>query len=354
MTSSSWDPANLLQITDDLRSRSGEISCLGITKHGARCRWDVLEPNLSEVRPLLRDMSQVKPESITAETLRKLARLCLCPKFHSHQAEQFVYHWTAVLKTATQHHKKLLEDNNSPSSDTVQTLEHRLAFKQRECEDLEKKLDREIVSNTRLSDEWREKSSEMTTEITHLKHQIDEHEHHILTAVQAMLDQKKAAQTLIEQRKEESANRDKAERENTILQSKLKASQDKLKRVREENENLIEELATVVESNDVEMKSCQDEIDQLKATERDLTKERDAGDAMLQQYRAQIAKQLAQNTLLDDRIASLEAAQARLEASIASCWVHAFWGWTSRFKGRRNGSGHLGGKTEEIALKTYA
>lgn len=357
MTSSFWDPENLLQITDDLRSRSGEISCLGITKHGARCRWDVLEPNLSEVRPLLRDMSKVKPESITIETLRRLARLCLCPKFHSHQAEQVVRHWRTVLETATLHHKTLLENNNSPSSDTAQTIESRLAFKEEECEDLKKTLDREMVSNARLRDEWMDKSSEMTTEITHLKQELDEHQHHIMTAVQAMLDQKKTAQTLIEQRKEESINRDRAEKDSIILQGKLKANQDKLKRVREENENLVKEVATAVESNKVEMQSRQNEIDQLKAKEQDLVKERDAGDAMLQQYRAQAGKQLAQNTLLNDQVASLEAAQARLEASIASCWVHGFWGWASRFKGGRNRSTHLGGqkeRVEEIALKTYA
>ncbi|KAJ3468114.1 hypothetical protein MRS44_002179 [Fusarium solani] len=354
MTSSFWDPGNLLQITDDLRSKPGVISCLGITKHGARCRWDVLEPNLSQVRPLLKDMSQLKPESITIQTLQRLAMLCLCPKFHSHQAGLFVQHWTGVLKTATQHHQELLGDGDDPSSDEIQTLQAELAFKQRECEDLRKNLDREIDSNTRLSDEWRDKSSEMTTKITHLEHQISDSEQRLATTEAALSDQEQETQALLEQHKEESAARNKAEEENTMLQSKLKVGEDKLKRVREENKNLIKELATVYESNKVEMQACQDEINRLRTTERDLIKERDDRDAKLEQYRAQLGKQLEQNTLLDDRIASLEETQARLEASIASCWLHSFRRWTTRLKNKHSRPQLVEGRTEEIALKTYA
>ncbi|KAJ4211640.1 hypothetical protein NW759_012242 [Fusarium solani] len=351
-----WDPENLLQVTDDLRSKAGEIKCLGKNRHHARCNWDVPESNLSEVRPLLRAMSQVKPESITNETLRRLARLCLCIEYHSRQEEQVVRHWMRVLKTATQHHQRLLDMKNS-SSDEVQTLQRGIALKQDECEDLRRKLDREIASNTRSSDEWKGKSSEMTTRITRLEQKLSDSEHRLKITESAMSDQEQATQALLEQHTEESAARTKAEEENTILLSKLNASEDKLKRIREENETLVVKLATVRKSNEVDKQACQDEIDQLKAAERDLAKERDDRDARLEQCRVQLSKQLAQNTLLDDRIASLEETQAQLEANIASCWMHSFWTWTARLKGRRSRPWLVEGKrekVEEIALKTYA
>lgn len=354
MTSSFWDPGNLLQITDDLRSKPGVISCLGITKHGARCRWDVLEPNLSQVRPLLEAMSQVKPESITIQTLQRLAMLCVCPKFHSHQTGLFVQHWTGVLKTATQHHQELLGDSDGPSSDEIQTLQAELAFKQRECEDLQKKLDHEIISAARLNDEWRDKSSEMTTKITYLEHQISDSEERLATTEAALSNKKQETQALLGQHKEESTARNKAEEENTILQSQLKVGEDKLKRVREENKNLIKELATAYESNKAEIQAYQDEINELGATERDLIKERDDRDAKLEEYRAQLDKQLAQNTLLDGRIASLEETQGQLEESIASCWLHSFRRWTTRLKNKRSRPQLVEGRTEEVVLKTYA
>lgn len=348
-----WDPENLLQVTDDLRSKAGEIKCLGKMRFDCRCRIDVPESNLSEVRSLLRAMSQVKPESITNETLRRLASLCLCVQYHSHHEGQVVRHWTSVLKTATQHHQTLLDMKNS-SSDEVQTLQRDIALKQDECEDLRRKLDREIASNTRSSNGWKDKSSELTTRITRLEQKLSDSERRLKIAESAMSDQEQAAQALSEQHKEELTARTKAEEEKTTLQSKLKVNEDKLKSVREENKSLVQELATVRESNEAKMQACQDEIKRLKATKQGLTEERDDRDAKLQQYRAQLGKQLAQNTVLDNRIASLEETRAQLEASIVSCWLHSFWTWATRFKSRRGRSQLVEGRMEEIALKTYA
>ncbi|RSL59718.1 hypothetical protein CEP54_007161 [Fusarium duplospermum] len=419
-----WDPENLLRVTDDLRSQAGEIKCLGKMRYNARCRLNIPEANLSEVRPLLGAMSQVKPESITNETLQRLARLCLCIEYHSNQAEQVVSHWTRVLETATQHHQRLLDMENS-SSDEIQILKRDIALKNDECKDLRRKLDREIASNAQQNDEWEDKSDEMTTKITHLEQQLSRSENRLTVTEAAISDQEQAKQTLLEQNKEESAARIETEEENVILQSrlktsedkleasedKLKANEDKLKRAHEENENLTKYLATVRESNEVGFQACQDEISQLKATVQNLTKERDDKDAKLktsedklkivreekknlikelatvgesnevgfqacqdeisqlkttvqgltrerddkdtklQEYHAQLGKQLAQNTLLDDRIASLEQTQAQLEASIVSCWMHSFWAWTTRFKGRRSKPQLVEGNME---LKTYA
>ncbi|KAM0427950.1 hypothetical protein ACHAPT_007410 [Fusarium lateritium] len=352
MTTSFWDPGNLLQITDGLRhGQSDTVTCLGIAKYGNRCRWDVLEPNLSEVRPLLRQMSQLKPESITIETLRRLARLCLCPKYHSNQVEQVVRHWTGVLQAATQYHKNLLAGTGNPSSDEVKTLRRELASKQEECEVLKRDLNAERDSHAGLSEEWRHKSEEMRTEITHLKQQLCESEDNLKAAESARSDQEQAIQALAEKHKNESAVRNRAEVEIISLRTDLGTTKDKLKAARDENKSLGREMTSLGE----ELRSCRDEIDQLKATERDLTKEREDRDAMLQQCRAQLGKQLAQNTILDDRIANMEATQAHMEASIASCWVHGFWAWTTRLKNRRSRSAQLvEGKSEDIVLKTYA
>ncbi|RTE84202.1 hypothetical protein BHE90_001217 [Fusarium euwallaceae] len=245
-----------------------------------------------------------------------------------------------------------------PESDEVQTLQADLASKQEECEELKRKLDVEIASNTQQSDEWEDKSEEMTTKITHLEQQLSRSEYRLKITEAAISDQEQGKQALLQQNKEESAARTKAEEENATLKSKLmahedklKASKDELKIVRGENKNLTKDLATVRESNEVGIEACQDEIRQLKETVQGLTKERDERDAKIQEYHAQLGKQLAQNTLLDDRIASLEQTRVQLEASIVSCWMHSFWAWTTRFKGRRGKPQLVEGNLE---LKTYA
>ncbi|RSL44664.1 hypothetical protein CEP53_011122 [Fusarium sp. AF-6] len=245
-----------------------------------------------------------------------------------------------------------------PQSDEVQTLQADLASKQEECDELKRKLDVEIATNAQQNDEWEDKSEEMTTKITHLEQQLSRSEYRLKITEAAMSDQEQAKQALLEQNKEESAARIEAQEENIILESKLKTSEDKLqasedelKIVREENENLTKDLATVRESNEVGIEACQDEINQLKETVQGLTKERDERDAKVQEYHTQLGKQLAKNKQLDDRIASLEETQAQLEASIVSCWMHSFWTWTTRFKGRRGKPQLVEGNME---LKTYA
>lgn len=105
-----WDPANLLQITLDADDSYGSIQCTGesASRANKRCRWDIEDPDRSKVRPLLSQISRLRPEAVPNSTLRELARLCLCPQYHATQDALVVARWTRILKTASEHHRNLL------------------------------------------------------------------------------------------------------------------------------------------------------------------------------------------------------------------------------------------------------
>src|SRR6478735_9185397 len=91
MVSITWDPADVLQISDHRK-------CIGITTRQTRCTSTIKEPRLSAIGALLDRMSQNSPEFATRQTIYQLADLCLCRTYHSHQVQEFVRLWTTVVE----------------------------------------------------------------------------------------------------------------------------------------------------------------------------------------------------------------------------------------------------------------
>ncbi|KAF4470430.1 Reticulocyte-binding 2 a [Fusarium albosuccineum] len=368
MSSALWDPANLLQITDDLRDQSGKISCLGITRNSARCRWAILEPDLSDVRPLLKKMSLSKPELITTDTLRRLARLCLCPKFHQHQAEQFVRHWTTIIKAAVQQHKNLTESMADATPDEVHSSQMDSDSRQRQYSEsaisiksLQSQLAAERESFAQLAATWKNGSEEVRVENGHLKGQLREVQDRLRTSEATMSHQTQSSQALMEKIGEESEARRKVDQENMTLQAKLGDMQDQLgafEAVRTENNFLKQEVIRLGEKHGETLRAYESEVDKVKLAEEQLVTIQEAKDSTIHQYQCRIDEQNNHRTGLERRIAGLEDDVAQLEARIAACWLHAFWAWASRFGGRLGTSSRLpktkAERVGEIALKTYA
>ncbi|RYP83841.1 hypothetical protein DL770_005311 [Monosporascus sp. CRB-9-2] len=108
MAQTYWDPANLLQVTDDDSPR-GNIQCVGRARSAfdARCRWTLNEPERATARAILTQLAARKPGTVTAEELRRLAKCCLC-QYHGRQQGDAVNRWTRVAKRAAEQHDRLM------------------------------------------------------------------------------------------------------------------------------------------------------------------------------------------------------------------------------------------------------
>ncbi|KAJ4252923.1 hypothetical protein NW762_010829 [Fusarium torreyae] len=356
MSSALWDPANLLQITDNLRDRSGKVHCVGITKYDARCKWTIDEPDLSEIRPLLNQMSQSPPDSITLETLRQLARLCLCSKFHSNQVGLFAGHWTTVIKAATQHHKNMMALDKGQNLGDIDSLRSQLSIKTEEVLHFE----RELASARQAILYYSRDEQELKNQTKYLEKQLRESQTRQESAETLFLDIEQSHQVLQTQVSEESMARKEADQENITLRAKIQEAEDQLEGyelVKEEKADLRQEIARLEEENEKGLRQVRAEVDKCRTTEQQLAVERVAKESMAHQYQDQLEEQQTQSFALKSRIASLEMIVAQLEASISACWSHRFWAWMAKVRKDRKSQqciGAMGEQVEEIPLKTYA
>jgi hypothetical protein len=119
-----WDPENLLQITG--YGKFGEIQCVGcaVTHYNARCRLTKTNqnPEVVEIYNLLASMAGKPPTEVTTENLRRLAMLCLCKEYHSHQKDDTVTRWKSVVKRAAKQYSNNTKKSDTGSDDIVSKL----------------------------------------------------------------------------------------------------------------------------------------------------------------------------------------------------------------------------------------
>ncbi|KAM0555893.1 hypothetical protein ACHAPJ_006295 [Fusarium lateritium] len=356
MSSALWDPANLLQITDSLRDQSGKVHCVGITRYDARCKWTIDEPDLSEIRPLLNQISQSPPESIALETLQQLARLCLCSKYHSNQVGLFAGHWTTVIKAAVQHHKNMMTRDKGDALGDIDSLRSQLSIKTEEVLHFE----RELAAARQALLYYNRDEQESKNQIEYLETQLRESQTRQESAETMLLDIKRSYQVLQTQLSVESMAREKAGQENITLRAKIQEAEDQLEGYeldKEEKVDLREEITRLEEENEKGLRKFQVEVDKRRTTEQQLAVERVAKESMAHQYQNQLEEQQAQSSVLKGRIGTLELIVAQLEASISACWSHRFWAWMAKVRtGRKSQqwTGTKGEEVEEIPLKTYS
>ncbi|KAF5670080.1 reticulocyte-binding 2 a [Fusarium heterosporum] len=348
-----WDPASLLQITDGARDGCGKVNCIGNAKYNVRCRWDVVEPNRSSVRALLIQMSKSLPESVTTNTLRQLARLCLCPDFHSHQAETFVSNWRKVINITVQHRANLVQ---------VQTAKYlsQITLKTEELADLETSLAVQRQSYAELQNQNETLAADLEGQIEELNQELQKRKDECAASMLMCRQLKLSHEAGAEQVLEESFIRKKAEEDNDILLAKLKALDMRLKdfvSVREENEKMKEQLETLTQESTKARDAAHRELEKAKAVANQSADERATFESVTRRYQIQLEEQKAHCTILKGQVEDLETTVAELQTDIRRCWPHRIWARIAKF-GRGNvPKSAVTGKndtTEVRALKTYA
>lgn len=380
-----WDPANLLQVTSDGDDDNVKINCVGSTFRDVRCRWDIPGPELSKIRSLLREMSIMKPEVVTEETLRRLARLCLCQDWHSGQLHQTVRRWASVVETATLRNKNLIASFGSSSNDwekrlanSEQTPNRLLAqvasiTKQHEgCQDAllfkEKIISCMETSNKMLDARVREESTARVKaehQTVTLGDQIDKAERQLTdyqTKISVFEEEKRCDKTNDYLRACQTI-RDQLEEENKMLRAnvgKLALAQDslaacqakkyQLERANETRTADFDKLEKDRESLAADLDKLRVESSAFRDGERQVAAELITTNLSLKQCLADLARERDRTTTLNERIASLEPSHAELMESISACWLHKFWAWVSRQRGTSEEPAKM--MSQEMVLQT--
>lgn len=114
MSSRIWDPYSVLNIVD---RNNNSASCVGKTRFNKRCRWDISDANIQEIRMILDEREKKRPK-YAKNHLRKLAELSLCNDYHRGQASQVMDVWEDAIDDA--------EANLATDSQTIDDLKLKL------------------------------------------------------------------------------------------------------------------------------------------------------------------------------------------------------------------------------------
>ncbi|KAJ9414282.1 hypothetical protein FOXG_20684 [Fusarium oxysporum f. sp. lycopersici 4287] len=384
MASITWDPADVLQISDHRQ-------CIGITTRQTRCTSTIKEPRLSAIGALLDRMSQNSPEFATRQTLYQLADLCLCRTYHSNQVQEFVSLWTSVVEeTVSVKLEKIAKrmddfrqaERSLEMHSRISKLQESLSATSQENDQIQKQYQRDVKRLRRnikdLEQELREsKDGNNITEqkslamkfdiehvfrpkIIHLEQKLKESQDRNnisegrLSAMRTKLE-KLQAQTM-----SDWLARNRLEIESKSLKVELINAQKKLDEdtsINEKNrdfDNQIKNLERKIKQYTVML---EDTAKKARANEDKVVTERAAKESMEKRYKAQLTERDGEISRLKNHREELEETVSGLQASIDACWWHRFRAWKERFR-KRNKSGSwisiADGTNEDIGLKTYA
>ncbi|KAF7556002.1 hypothetical protein G7Z17_g1736 [Cylindrodendrum hubeiense] len=252
MSPAYWDPANLLQIAFNVDDAFGEIQCVGLTsRHNNRCRWTIEEPNQSEIRSLLAQMSKTKPGLIKTDTLHQLAGLCLCPSFHAAQVYDVTTRWNTIVKAAAQHHKNLAESLGSapPGVDPrLQLALERANLELGKSQDLvgvlQRRLDEENSAAAQFAARTHGSINELRLEVSSWKDRAQQSEADKKSQELTTANLQKSIQALDKDLKKGSADIERAEKEISLLREKVQEATSQLQtcqteRAQDQKENQI-------------------------------------------------------------------------------------------------------------------
>lgn len=347
-----WDPSNLLQITSDADGYHGEIQCVGETRmRSSRCRWTIADPALSLIRPLLLDMSCKKPGLVTKVTLRRLAALCLCPSYHSHQVESTVERWTRVVEKASQHHKNLLasarmsETTEGPLNSTPMDLKQiELKKSEAACAQYKSALATEQKKMKQESALLRAQIDGLRNQVLQLEEQNDKSRQEIRTSESTISQLQKLNRDLMEKQSRDAATGERTQKEIVALRTALvqandrvQASQSDHQVARADLDVLKTDQAARLEEINVlkkQVNNLNTEVDTRRKAEEELVAERAAQATDLQRQLVQLGDERRYKLDLEKRLVNLELSIAALKESISRCLMHRFWGWAARLETR--------------------
>jgi hypothetical protein len=97
MAQRKWDAYRCLNLAG--RSDHG-MTCVGTTRYGKRCRWDIPDEDFSRICAILDGFETEAPKKATPY-LQTLARLSLCQDYHRNQAHEKTLEWQVAITDAT-------------------------------------------------------------------------------------------------------------------------------------------------------------------------------------------------------------------------------------------------------------
>lgn len=133
-----WDPYSVLGIID---RNSNSATCVGKTIFDKRCRWDISDANVREIRTILNDREKKRPK-YAKKHLRTLARLSLCEGYHQGQASKVIGAWEDSIDDA--------EANVATDSQTIADLKLKLQKRDKKIVQQSKELELVIENQKAL------------------------------------------------------------------------------------------------------------------------------------------------------------------------------------------------------------
>lgn len=326
MSSIFWDPANLLQISSHVDSTRGDIHCVGQaqSRWGTRCRWTIGEPRRSEIRSLLKVMSEEEPHVVTKEVIIRLAEHCLCQKYHYDQIYETADRWTGVIERAAQHQDNLIATYGGKASQG--STQH--------AADLETQLKFMDEKNSRLETQIRDLVSDrLETRNSASKESADK-----ALAQEELATRTSQLEEASKQIKSCQADLLALQEETRLDQSKaqLRASQSERDQLKRTNEELEVAMMKSVKSSDSLMRNFDElsiECCKVKDDKKKLAEKCRAAEDSLQLCSAELEQERDRKSALGKQMAMLEDSRDRLSESISACWLHGFWAFVARFRG---------------------
>jgi chromosome segregation ATPase len=158
-----WDAYRTLNITN---RDSGGMTCVGNTRYGKRCRWDIPDKKFSQICSIL-DEFETKAPANAMSSLKRLAQLSLCEEYHQGQAFEKIDEWEVAIQEATQFYEsgKGLKEKN-------RELKEMLKEERSEREELERKFEAEM---SRRKQELKSISS-MSIEVSSMRAKLKQSE----------------------------------------------------------------------------------------------------------------------------------------------------------------------------------
>ena len=142
-----WNPDEILGI----HIQSRYTFCVGaaVTRGNARCRWQIIDDRLEQVRKILDEMGRISPSEISgSQLLSRLAQLSLCEEWHQYQQFDVLRRWNRVISDVSGQYEQMDKLHR-----VVRGLDKQLVIEREEREQLQKLIAAQSTKNeTRESD----------------------------------------------------------------------------------------------------------------------------------------------------------------------------------------------------------
>ena len=142
------------------------MTCVGNTRYGKRCRWDIPDKKFSQICSIL-DEFETKAPANAISSLKHLAQLSLCEEYHQGQAFEKIDEWEVAIQEATQFY-----ESGEGMKEKNRELKKMLKEERSERVELERKFEAEM---SRRKQELKSISS-MSMEVSSLRAKLKQSE----------------------------------------------------------------------------------------------------------------------------------------------------------------------------------